>query len=547
MGAKTTTRPLLTPRGDLYIPGITQPTYAQKLAEQVPTLITLAGALIVLLATLFPFDAHWPAGHSFSQIFQRFEWDITRHSTASKIYDITTNIVLFMPLGFGVAARVLRSGFRRRNLAVAAAAITGMLLSMSVEMVQLFLPERDPSLIDILSNTTGALVGGLVVRSWGQWMLIALPQRIGDEIGRPSARIFGGLLAIWIAWPIFLALAYAGSLTLDSWDPTTPLIIANEADSARPWHGRVSELHLTNRALDADQINHLFNGEPVADIANDYLIASYTFHGDHESYEDATQRQPPLAWVQESNVLPDGTPVFKHARYLATDEPARDIVRAIRDADAFTLIATVATDDLEQSNDRRIITLSTSGYSRNLTLSQEGAHLNVRIRNGVTGENGRRPQLLINNVFVDKEYHRIVLTYNHGRVQAYVDAHEPVGEVIFTPPLAVLWQSFPRSTWAIRLADAPTGLHTWLFYGLAFAPLGVLAAVQSTLVQHRWRLWLFVAAITLPPLALQLVFWLTYLTPIAPRDVVLTVLIPAATGLIALLRLKAWRRNLAGV
>src|SRR5690606_1059889 len=120
------------------------------------------------------------------------------------IYDITTNIILFAPLGVGVAARVLRSGFRRRNLALLTAILAGMLLSMSVELVQLFLPQRDPSLIDILSNTIGALAGGLVVRFYGERMLVALPRRLGDEVGRPSTNVFGALLTIWIAWPLFL-------------------------------------------------------------------------------------------------------------------------------------------------------------------------------------------------------------------------------------------------------------------------------------------------------------------------------------------------------
>lgn len=536
----------MTPRGDLYIPGVTQPTYAQKLAEQVPTLIALSGALIVLLATLFPFDPFWPAGLRFAELFRNFEWDITRHSTASKIYDITTNIILFAPLGVGVAARVLRSGFRRRNLALLTAILAGMLLSMSVELVQLFLPQRDPSLIDILSNTIGALAGGLVVRFYGERMLVALPRRLGDEVGRPSTNVFGALLTIWIAWPLFLALAYAGSLQLDTWDPTARLLVANEVGGTRPWAGRVTDLHFADRALDPDRIARIFNGQPVPEVAGDALIASYTLHGDRD-YNDATESQPPLNWVHERNLLPDGTPSFKHARYLATPQPMRDLVRSIRHTDAFTLITTVATDHLDQTNDARIISLSTSELARNVTLAQDGADLTVRICNGVTGQNGRRPQLILRNIFLDHHPHKIALTYSQGRVRAYVDAPEPIGEVRFTPPLAVLWRSFPRSTWAVRLTDPPLMLHTWLIYGLAFAPLGVLAAVQSTLVRHSQRMGLFIAAILIPPVALQVVFWLTYHTPFSPWDTAVTVVLAAATGLVALYRLKAWRSTLAGV
>lgn len=535
-----------TPQSSVFIPGVTQASYAQKLAEQVPTLLGIAGALLVLMATLFPFDFYWPAGHSFSDIAGNFVWDITRHTTASKIYDISTNIVLFAPLGLGVSARILRRGWRHRHLALIGAALAGCLLSTTVEILQLFLAERDASLIDILSNTTGALAGGVIVRIFGERILMALPRRIGDELGRPSSRLFGTLLGVWIAWPIFLALAYAGSLTLDTWDPTARLLIANEVGGARPWHGRVAELHLADRALSADQVAAVLAGEDIVDVAGEDLLASYVFHGAHD-YEDATEHQPPLAWVHEQNVQPDGTPVFKHARYLATPQPPRDLVRAIREADAFTLVTTIATNDVTQSNDARIISLSTSETSRNLTLAQDGANLNIRIRNGITGANGRRPQLLVRDVFVDNSPHRVVVTCRHGVVRAYFDDIAQGGEVRFTPPLAVLWRSFPRPTWAYPMHGASAGVHTWLLYGLAFVPLGVLAAVQSTLIRRRYRPWLFAAAVVLPPVALQVVFWLGYAWRPDPLAAALTLLLAAASGGIALLRLKAWRRQLTGV
>jgi len=534
------------PQANVFIPGVTQASYAQKLAEKVPTLLAIAGALLVLMATLFPFDFYWPAGHSFSDIARNFVWDITRHSTQNKIYDITTNIVLFIPLGLGVAARIFRGGWRRRHIALIGAAAAGFVLSATVEILQLFLAERDASLIDILSNTTGALIGGVIVRIYGERMLMTLPRWMGDELGRPSARLFGTLLGLWIAWPIFLALAYAGSLTLDTWDPTARLLVANEVGGRRPWHGRVAELHLADRAFDADQIAALLNGADIVDIAGDDLLASYVLHGPRD-YEDATERQPPLAWVHEQNVLPDGTPVFKHARYLATPQPPRELVRAIRDANAFTLVTTIATNDPDQFNDVRIISLSNSETDRNLTLAQDGPNLNIRLRNGVTGFNGRRPQLLLRNVFVDQEPHRLIVTCDHGTVRAYVDDISQAGEVRFTPPLAVVWRTFPRPTWAYPMQGASAGVHTWLLYVLAFVPLGVLAAVQSTLIRHRYRPWLFTAAVVLPPAALQLLFWIGYDWRPDILPAIGTFILSAASGTVALTRLKTWRRQVTGV
>lgn len=523
-------------RTDIYIPGVTAPTYVQKLAEQVPMLLAIAGTVVVLLATLFPFD------FDFRQQVQQFEWDLTKHSTASKIYDISTNILLFIPLGVGVAARVLRGGFRRRNIAVVLATLVGAGLSFGVEMLQLHLPERDPSLIDLISNSAGALVGGLLVRWRGEWAMQRLPKRMADEFERPSARVFGTLLVLWIAWPLILAAAYLGSLSLDSWDPTARLAVGSEISEPREWEGSVTELHFASRALAVDEVAHLFAGESIDAIAGDDLQASYILHGDRD-YPDVTGRQPTLHWIhEERSIADDGTPLFTHARNVATTQPARELFRSIRDSSAFTLVTTVATNDPFQGRDARVVTFSRSPMSRNVTLTQNEDELAIRIRNGITGENGRTPQLLIPGFFDTSVPQRLVLTYDRGSVRVYVDEVQRSYKVDFTPEASLVWASFPRPTWALRMNHAPTALHAWLLYSLAFVPLSVLTAVQTTLVRRERRPWLFIAGLLLPPAALQLIFASGDYQRIDWLDLGLTSALCIAAGTYALLRLKYWRR-----
>lgn len=523
-------------RTDIYIPGVTAPTYVQKLAEQVPMLVAIVGAVFVLLATLFPLD------FSFGQPVQKFEWDITRHSMAAKAYDISTNIILFIPLGLGVAARVLRGGFRRRNIAAIVATIIGLALSLTVELLQLYLPERDPSLIDLITNTTGALIGGLLVRWRGEWAMQRLPKPMSDEFERPSARLFGTLLAIAIVWPLVLAAAYVGSLSLDDWDPTARLAVGNEISEPREWDGTVTEVHFASRALDRDQVARLFSGEPIAQVAGEHLLASYLLHGDRD-YPDTTGQQPTLHWIhEERSVTEDGTPLFTHARNVATTQPAHELNRTIKDADAFTLVTTIATADQFQGNDARIVTYSRSPVSRNVTLTQNEMDLAIRIRNGITGENGRTPQLLIPGFFATSDLQRLVLTYDMGRVRAYVDGVERAYSIDFTPEASVVWAAFPRPTWALRMNDAPTHLHAWILYALAFVPVGVLTAVQTTLVRRERRPWLFAGCLLLPPAALQLAFAHGYGHPIDWIDLAATTALCVAVGTYTLLRLKYWRR-----
>ena len=70
--------------------------------------------------------------------------------------EFTANIVFFVPVGLIV---VLLVGLRRWWWG----AMAGFVISGSVELGQLlFLPDRFASLDDLLSNSTGALVGALV-------------------------------------------------------------------------------------------------------------------------------------------------------------------------------------------------------------------------------------------------------------------------------------------------------------------------------------------------------------------------------------------------
>ena len=80
-------------------------------------------------------------------------------------YDLVTNVVAYVPFGFFVAL------IPRRHTPMgmlAAAASAGALLSFTMETLQMFLPTRDASLADLLSNTAGAALGGALAVAFAQ-------------------------------------------------------------------------------------------------------------------------------------------------------------------------------------------------------------------------------------------------------------------------------------------------------------------------------------------------------------------------------------------
>ncbi len=521
-------------RPDIYIPGITAPTYVQKLTEQFPFALAVCGAVGVLLATLFPFDFYnYPVND--------FVWDLSRHTLGNKIYDFLTNVILFIPFGLGVAGRYMRGGFGRRNGSVVMAVVLGLGLSVFVEMTQRYLPQRDASLVDLISNTTGALIGGLVVWRWGEMLMQGLPRWMSDELDRPSAKKVGAGLLIWLVWPLGLAVVYAGSLALNNWDPTAKVAIGNEADGGRQWHGKVDHLHVISRAVTKDEVARVFAGEAVEGVAGDRLEASYVLRGEH-GYADRSEKQPPLAWQPDVTVDESGLPILTFGHWLLSTDTPRELTRAIRDAQAFTILTAAASADLFQSNDPRIATLSRSVYSRNVSLAQNEADLVIRIRNGVTGGNGSEPQFLVTDVFTDSAMHQIAVTYDRGDMRAYVDGVERAYQVKMTPAVAIVWGMFPRPAWALRMTAAPTRLHEWILYCVVFIPAAILTAVLSTLVGHRRRPWVFVAGVLLPPVVLQGVFYGLYQVPFVGWAAGGTMLLSVVVGVVALLRLKTWRR-----
>ncbi len=114
-------------------------------------------------------------------------------------FDVNINVAGYAPLGFLLALALLRTGWPRA--AVAVAVLSGGMLSMLMELLQIYLPRRVPSNMDLLLNTAGTLLGALVA---------ALLERLGAiaRWSRFRARWFvqdaSGALVLIALWPAAL-------------------------------------------------------------------------------------------------------------------------------------------------------------------------------------------------------------------------------------------------------------------------------------------------------------------------------------------------------
>jgi len=74
--------------------------------------------------------------------------------------DFLGNIAIFIPLGIGIAGMFAKRGLRA---VVAATLLLGFMTSFALEVGQLFVPSRSPDIDDLIFNSLGSLLGGLLL------------------------------------------------------------------------------------------------------------------------------------------------------------------------------------------------------------------------------------------------------------------------------------------------------------------------------------------------------------------------------------------------
>jgi glycopeptide antibiotics resistance protein len=120
--------------------------------------------LFIVYGTMLPFQFSVNGEHVEARLRRIWEhpWP-----TASRA-DVVSNVLLFMPWGFLLAAWRGKCGTGYPGAAVLGL-LTGFLLSGAVECAQLFTPSRTASFIDIVTNTAGSTLGAMVGWPFARW------------------------------------------------------------------------------------------------------------------------------------------------------------------------------------------------------------------------------------------------------------------------------------------------------------------------------------------------------------------------------------------
>jgi VanZ family protein len=194
-------------------------------------ILALAYFLVIAYASLQPFRGWWLPPEEI-RLFLTAPWP--RYIT---LEDVLVNIVAYVPLGFLLArAHMRRLGSGR---AVFIAAALAGLSSVAMETVQMFMPSRIASNVDVLTNALGGLIGALAAP------LFAPTRGLGRRLGRAREQWFAYglsadvglvLVCLWIVTQLYPAAQLFGTgnlrdtLDLPVWFAHQPqLILAGEA------------------------------------------------------------------------------------------------------------------------------------------------------------------------------------------------------------------------------------------------------------------------------------------------------------------------------
>ncbi|HMG58160.1 MAG TPA: VanZ family protein, partial [Burkholderiales bacterium] len=153
----------------------------------------VAYVLLVVYASLHPFSGWRDRG------LPPFAFLTAPLPRPILVFDVVANIIGYMPLGFLAVLAVYP--WLRRSYALGFGLACSVSLSFALESLQLYLPTRASSNLDLLANTVGGAAGALAALATTRPLMDAEGlQRLRNRLFLPGRRIDLGLvlLGLWL-------------------------------------------------------------------------------------------------------------------------------------------------------------------------------------------------------------------------------------------------------------------------------------------------------------------------------------------------------------
>ena len=445
----------------------------------------------ILFLTLYPFrfDFHTPIGMA-SPFF------LGKGFKVSGLLDAFLNTLLFAPFGFGLAEKLRERGESRRFTFVIAL-IAGALFSYTIEFLQIYIPDRDSGWEDVVTNSTGSILGLLLFETLGGTVLPVLSscERALTQIlsGWRAALVFLLYFGLWFVASIHLQ----RETRLSNWNPDSLLVVGNDASGKGAWTGKIHLVQIGDRAISNDEAKRVLAAEG-ADITVPGLRASFDLSSSTPLH-DQLNFLPDLGWTPRVPANLETKPlVLDGSSWLSSKIKVRELIQDLRRSNQFT-IRIVCTPGTTNGADARILSVSQPSGLANLTMRQEGTTLVFWFRNGISF---RRSLLAwrVPDVLRMGEVRDVLYSYDGSNLSLYIDGKLQPAHYKLGPGAAL-------AVFLRRVRPNELNGYNDIYYALVFFFGGVLlGTVARRLPRNELAGYVILGMVTLAvPLFLELV------------------------------------------
>jgi hypothetical protein len=211
-------------------------------------LLFIASLTAIIFATISPFNFQIPGGFSAQFVLQEFKF-------ASSVKDYWENILLFMPLGISLAMMLAPKQLSTPAILIVVC-LGSILISSAVEITQFCLPSRVSNVTDIICNSLGGTLGGILY-FWRSQIIQLLKGIVCRDFERLSLKSLLRAIACYCFLVMVSIWALAVNVNLSNWDDNFYLTIGNEVTGDRPWNGQISDLYISDRGLNPSEVQQV--------------------------------------------------------------------------------------------------------------------------------------------------------------------------------------------------------------------------------------------------------------------------------------------------
>jgi VanZ family protein len=502
---------------------MTDPPTSARIEPSAPSwsvriiILALAG---ILFLTLYPFQFDFA---------RRLPGKVTPFllggwGKTTSLLDVFLNVLLFVPYGFGIAHR-LRQWGRSKAATFILALAAGAALSYLVEVLQFYIPQRDSGWGDVITNSTGSVVGFLFFEMLGPAALrfFAFCERsLVSFLSPPRAVLVLSLyLGLWLA----ISIPLQRETRLDNWYSDALLAVGNAPSSqfGSAWKGKVFQLEMWDRALPKGLAKRITAAGASPTIGSGSL-AVYDFSGS-SPFRDQKGFLPDLSWQPKTLVLADsGSAVLDVSPWLTSRAPVSPLSDAIRASEQFSVRVLCEPAQVDGGGGQ-MISISRAGGLVNLEMGQEGAGLVFWFRNRISA---KRSRLIwsVPDVFAVKQSRNILFSYNGSNLDLYIDGTPQRNSYALGPGtgLAQLIR---------RVKTTELDGYRYIFYALVFSPAGCILglAFRARSVRRVGMFFFVVLAALLWPVLFEVVLAYVRGQAISMVNIVFSVLLVLAGSL----------------